>query len=267
MYIYTSAATALMIAISTLQASAQSLPVTAVDLASFYNRQYRRADRQIRKDANVLLNHELYHGQTVHATSTTASSTISSTQSRPASSFNPAILNHELYRAGAVTEPSTTSEVAASTTTQSVSAPKVDSATWNSQTKAACESALHNLNGKASNPAGVAVCYNLPELNNSTGAFQVDLRLYRVAAPAQGWKTVFDQTVNVALYYPGATVASQDTNKRRRDDRMPIWNQIESVEALHLERRTDDGKPPQILQAFRLMGQINNNMMGEMANQ
>lgn len=266
MYIYSTVATALWIAFSASHVSSQSLSVATVDPASFYNDQHRRADHQIHQDASVLLNHELYHAQTVPATSTKALSTTLSTQSHSASPFNPAIMNHELYRAGAVTEPSIISEAAIPSTSQSVNSPKANPATWNSQTKAACEAALRKLSGKASNPAGVAVCYNLPGLNHSTGAFQVDLRLYRVAAPAQGWKAVFDQSVSVALYYPGATVASQDTNKRRRDDHTAVWNGMESVEAFELDRRTNDANALQIVQAFHLIGQINDNMMGEMTN-
>lgn len=267
MYIYLTTGTALLIAISALRASAQSLPVATVASSSFYSHQHHRVGRQIQQGASRLPNHELYRAQTITATSTEGSSTNTSTQSHPVSTLNPAILNHELYRAGAVREPSTTSGAAVSATTQSVNGPKVDPAIWNSQTKAACETALRNLNGKASNPAGLAVCYNLPELISSTGSFQVDLRLYRVAAPAQGWKAVFDQTVSVALYYPGATVASQDTNKRRRDDRTSFWSPMDAVEAIKLVRRTDDGGAPQILQAFHLIGQINHGKMGEIANQ
>lgn len=267
MYIYLTIGAALLIAISAIQASAQSLPVAIVASSSFYSHQHHRVDRQIQQGASRLPNHELYRAQRDTATSTEGSSTNASTQSHPTTTLNPAILNHELYRAGAVREPSITSEPVVSATTQSVNAPKVDPAIWNSQTKAACETALHNLNGKASNPAGLAVCYNLPELITSTGAFQVDLRLYRVTTPAQGWKAVFDQTVSVALYYPGATVASQDTNKRRRDDQTSFLSPINAVEAIKLVRRSDDGHAPQILQAFHLIGQINHGRMGEIANQ
>lgn len=258
-------AIALLIATCALLASALSL-AAALDLVTFYTHHHHRANRQSRRDASVLLNHELYRAQKVSAISTEVLSTSSSKQSQSTSVFDPVILNHELYRAGAVTKPLTVSEAALSATTQSVHIPKIDPEIWNSQTKAACETAFRNLNGKASNPAGVAVCYNLPGLDNSTGTFQVDLRLYRVAAPAQGWETVFDQTISVALYYPDATVASQDTKTRRRDDPTAIWNRIESAEVFELDRRTNEADPPQILQAFHLLGQINGNMMGEMTN-
>ena len=266
MYIYLTAAPALLIAISAFQASAQPLPVAAVDFSSFFNRQHRRAERKTRHGVDAFLNHDFYHAQTLSTRSTQIIST-TATQYQSASIFNPAMPNHELYRAGAVTEPSTISEAATSATTQSLNAAKIDSATWNTQTKAACETALRNLNGHASNAAGLAVCYNLPGLNTSTGAFQVDLRLYRVAAPAHGWKLIFDQTVSVAMYYPGATVGSQDANKRRRDDHTLIWNQIGSVKAGELHGRADDVHAPQILQTFHLIGQINDDMMGEVANQ
>lgn len=266
MYIYLTASTALLIAISASQAFAQSLSLAGADAASFQNRPHRGADHQIRQYASVVANHALYRAQRVPGTSTEALPTTTTTQSHTPSILNPAIMNHELYHAGAATEPSTTSQSVVSATTPSIKSPTLDSANWNSQTKAACEAALRNLNGKASNPAGVAVCYNLPGLDSSTGAFQVDLRLYRVAAPAQGWKAVFDQTVSVALYYPGATVASQDTDKWRRDVRPAVWDPVKSVKAVDLGRRTNDANLPQILQAFHLIGQINADMMGEMTN-
>ena len=82
-------------------------------------------------------------------------------------------------------------------------------------TDAACLTKLTALNGKASNPSGLAACYNIPEYDNSTGAFQADLSMWKIAEPTGDWEAVKQDSVTVALNYPGATVASQQTVSKR----------------------------------------------------
>jgi hypothetical protein len=84
--------------------------------------------------------------------------------------------------------------------------PKMNITAWNAEASSACVTQLSKLNGKASNDAGMAVCYNLPFLDNSTGLFQADLRLYQIAKPAGDFLDVPAQDVSVGLQYFGATV-------------------------------------------------------------
>ena len=91
----------------------------------------------------------------------------------------------------------------------------VQASAANSTTDAACLSKLTALNGKASNPSGLAACYNIPEYENSTGAFSADLSMWKIAEPTGDWEAVKQDSVMVALNYPGATVASQRTLNKR----------------------------------------------------
>ena len=267
MHISVSTAPAILIAISALQASASYLPGVFGDVSSLYHRQHRRSDCRIRQYASAIANHGLYRAHSIPTITAVAPSTIvPASSSHGASAFDPAILNHELYRAGAVVQPTITSHNAVSAIPQFDDVQKVNPITWNMQTKAACETALRKLEGKASNPSGMAVCYNLPVLNKSTGVFQADMRLYRVSAPATGWGKMENQAIGVGLYFPGATVASQTISKRNRASHASSWQPIEDLAAIELDRRADDPNAPQMLQAFKLVGQINDNMMGEVAN-
>ena len=62
-----------------------------------------------------------------------------------------------------------------STTPQSGDASKANLNAWEAQTQQACENAMTALNGQASNPSGMAVCYNLPFLDNTTGVFEAEI--------------------------------------------------------------------------------------------
>jgi hypothetical protein len=90
-------------------------------------------------------------------------------------------------------------------------ASKADLEKWEENTRAACMQTLENLNGKASNPSGIAVCYNLPFLDNSTGIFQAELRMYNVSAPIDPWQSVTLSDVSMTLSYLGATVQAMGT--------------------------------------------------------
>ncbi|KAI0832247.1 hypothetical protein F5Y06DRAFT_188321 [Hypoxylon sp. FL0890] len=92
---------------------------------------------------------------------------------------------------------------------------------WNTDTAAACMSALSSL-GTASNPSGTAVCYNLFSLDTNAGTFMADLRLYQVSTPSGDFEGIPPQDISVGLQYNGASVLppsqvnqSQKTTKRQ----------------------------------------------------
>ncbi|KAI9819347.1 MAG: hypothetical protein M1832_004052 [Thelocarpon impressellum] len=90
----------------------------------------------------------------------------------------------------------------------------VDPTVWDIETKAACMESLRALNGTASNPSGLAVCYNLPSLNNATGQFKADLRLYRVAPPTAEWEGIPDGDISADLRFKGAAVTPKGNGRR-----------------------------------------------------
>lgn len=78
---------------------------------------------------------------------------------------------------------------------------------WDEQATTACNEALSGLR-LASNPSGTSVCYNLPLLNNETGTFQADLRLFRLNAPTGAFQGIAPQDIQVSLTYRGASVSA-----------------------------------------------------------
>lgn len=82
----------------------------------------------------------------------------------------------------------------------------VNMAAWDAQVNAACLAALQKL-PEATNPSGTCTCYNLPVLNNATGAFEADLRLYQLSAARAEFAGIPADQVQVALSYNGASVS------------------------------------------------------------
>ncbi|KAK1779826.1 hypothetical protein QBC45DRAFT_125875 [Copromyces sp. CBS 386.78] len=76
---------------------------------------------------------------------------------------------------------------------------------WNAQVNAACISSLRQLTA-ATNPSGTCVCYNLPALDNSTGVFEADLRLFRVSDARDAFAGIAPEQISVAVRFVGANV-------------------------------------------------------------
>ena len=130
---------------------------------------------------------------------------------------------------------------------------------WNGQVETACMTALAKLNGVASNPAGVAACYNIPSYDNVTGAFQADLRLYQISPPASSWATLIHQGVSVGLTFPNGTMAAQQSSKIiKRDDSMLSWPPIRHIVGRKIVERASS---PQLLSNMTLAGQVGTGMM------
>ena len=110
-----------------------------------------------------------------------------------------------------LTAPSSTSSSASSptvsTTPFSGSAADFNLTQWNAMTAEACSSAIQALNGNAGNPSGMAVCYNVPFLDNSTGVFESEVRLYNVSAPVDAWTGLESNAISISMSYLGASVA------------------------------------------------------------
>lgn len=132
---------------------------------------------------------------------------------------------------------------------------------WDTQTTAACMSALMNLNGVASNPAGMSVCYNLPFLDNSTGVFQADLRLYMISPPTGDFAGIPPQNVQVSLQYFGASVTSVPPSQL-------IGRSTLSEPSLHneAERNKRASASPTLVQQYMFVGQINKDLVTQNMN-
>jgi hypothetical protein len=136
-------------------------------------------------------------------------------------------------------------------------------AAWEQQTKQACMDTLGNLNGQASNPSGIVVCYNLPFLDNQTGVFQAELRMYNVSAPIAPWVGVTAADVSMTLSYLGATVQNMAGNFTKRDLSSPPLREVRDgllVERQNINTLTE-------LKVLMYVGRINSNLIGTAMNE
>ncbi|KAF2639570.1 hypothetical protein P280DRAFT_41112 [Massarina eburnea CBS 473.64] len=145
------------------------------------------------------------------------------------------------------------------TTPASGDAAKADLAQWEEQTKAACTQRLMTLNGQASNPSGIAVCYNLPFLDNQTGIFQAELRMYNISAPIAPWTGIQASDVSMTLSYLGATVQSMNGTFAKREISYPPIKE-RGVDGMLVERQS--ANMPIELKVLNYVGKINSNLMG-----
>lgn len=116
---------------------------------------------------------------------------------------------------------------------------QLDLQAWAKETTQKCIEQLKNVT-KASNPSGIAVCYNLPFLSTDSGVFAADLRLYQVSAPQGDWASI-GGNIDVSLMYNGAAVQLRNES-------------AEEAAATQQASASTDG--PQKVQEFHFIGQI-----------
>lgn len=129
--------------------------------------------------------------------------------------------------------------------TGSVGLNETEQAVWDQETSALCEQHLSQL-GTASNPSGTAICYNLPSLDTTTGAFMADLRLYQVSTPSGDFAGISPSEIQVGVQYDGASVS-------------PVNQTIASRSVNVLDKRQTI--PPVFLQSYTMVGQVDMNRM------
>ena len=134
---------------------------------------------------------------------------------------------------------------------------------WDDQTESACSTALIALHGVATNPSGIAACYNIRSLDNSTGIFEIDLRLYRISAPTDGWLKLESSSVGVSLTYVNATISATQAKKVKRGDQMLPWFRDEAAD-IYIRRST--GIPPRRLESMTFVGTVEDGALAELKN-
>ncbi|TAQ83751.1 hypothetical protein B7494_g7925 [Chlorociboria aeruginascens] len=129
--------------------------------------------------------------------------------------------------------------------------------TWDSETLAACTTALTTLNGVATNPSGLGICYNLPYLDNTTGVFQADLRLFSVSAATGQFANISSTNVQVEMNYVGASVSPVNASSlQTRDDRVSLISWPRDEHAMAKRAST-----PTMVQSYSFVGQINQDLL------
>jgi len=86
----------------------------------------------------------------------------------------------------------------------------IDTTLWDAQAGMACMNAINMLNGNASNPTGLAACYNVPYLDQTNGTFEAELRIFNVSMPTGQWVGVSASDTMVVLNFQDATI--QESN-------------------------------------------------------
>ncbi|TLS26799.1 hypothetical protein PpBr36_04113 [Pyricularia pennisetigena] len=120
---------------------------------------------------------------------------------------------------------------------------------WDTLANEKCTQALLKLPA-ATNPTGACVCYNLPALNNVTGTFEANLRLYQLTAPSGEFAGIPQSNIMVSLAYQGASVA-------------PIQ---QSSATQKVTKRQEGQKQIRLLQTYMFAGQIDKNKMDPQMN-
>lgn len=136
-----------------------------------------------------------------------------------------------------------------------VNTTSLNTTTWDASTGAACVSALTNLPASSTNPSGMAICYNLPSLDNTTGVFQADLRIYKVSEPTEDFANVSAANVEVGLSYADVTVSPVNAStmqKRALGISMISWP---STRSDGVEKRA--ATVVTLAQSYAFVGQIN----------
>lgn len=153
----------------------------------------------------------------------------------------------------------------ASLTPASGDASRADLDEWEEQTKKACMETLSNLDGQASNPSGIVVCYNVPFLDPKTGVFSAELRMYNVSAPIDPWTGVTAADISMSLSYPGATVQNMNGTLPKRDLSYSPVREREVSNGLLIERQEINTMTE--LKVLMYVGKVNSNLMGSAMTQ
>lgn len=137
-------------------------------------------------------------------------------------------------------------------------------ANWDDQTESACGAALIALHGVATNPSGIAACYNIQSLNNSAGIFAVDLRLYRIAAPKTDWVNLDPSSVGVGLAYINATVSATKAKRASKEVHTLPWFPAQRDEAADMYIRRSTGVPPRRLGMMTFSGTVDDGSLADL---
>lgn len=137
---------------------------------------------------------------------------------------------------------------------------------WDQQTESACNIALTSLGGKATSPSGIATCYNIGNLDRSTGIFHVDLRLYRIAACNGDWIQLQTSTPDISLSYAGASLLANTIQKARWDGDRLDWSIAEREEAKDMYLRRSNSASPKKLEDLSFVGTVHNDKLAELSN-
>lgn len=277
-----------------------SRPVNSVSsISSLLYRHTAYIDQKVRGNAYTSLNHESYHLRnvaTLPATSWNASLGPSNVTSDSIAAEESFVLP-DTVGSNSSTNASSLSNTARLTdipmlfqSTEALAMTGDAEATWDNQTTAACTIALSTLNGVATNPSGLAACYNIRSFDKSSGLFLADLRLFRIAAPAANWTRLVVSSEALDVNYANASITSRGSTRARSITRSSLTSTrihakdsylrrhilsrvdktkresttlalppVQAEEAKDMYLRRINGAPPKMLQGFTFTARFGGN--------
>ncbi|KAI0438620.1 hypothetical protein F4803DRAFT_565149 [Xylaria telfairii] len=131
---------------------------------------------------------------------------------------------------------------------QTSSTSPLNTTQWNTDTLAACTTTLSTLSS-ASNPSGMAVCYNVAQLDTNKGEFMADLRLFAVSSPTGVWEGIPLSQMEGGLRFTGATASEINGQQIASRD----------VPNPYLSKRQSSG--PTLHRTYMIVGRINQDQM------
>ncbi|KAL8967393.1 MAG: hypothetical protein Q9183_002938 [Haloplaca sp. 2 TL-2023] len=176
-----------------------------------------------------------------------------------------AMINHQAFHERNVIESPPAQSATASTPALAANASPDDAqnsstSTWIEQTRAACMKALTALEGEASSPCGLSACYNIQSFDSTTGIFNADLQLYRIAPATGDWASLMGGAVNIGLSYTDASVAP-GSPRQKRDQETLLRSSTEPSTLDKSRVRRMSPAAPTMVQEMGFVGQINSNRM------
>ena len=247
-------------------------PVNNVSsISSIVYRHIGYIDQKVRQNAYTFLNHESWHQRNVIAAPSNASlgpSNITSDEIAVDEAFLlPASSPRDNSSNGSSSSSDGVSDSDLPDLLQSTTALAKESGTdviWDNQTEAACVAALGTMNGAASNPSGLAACYNVRSYDSFTGIFQADLRLFQISAPAENWTHLEPSSETLDVEYAAAEIMKSKNMEKR--DILQNFLPAEFVESESLDRRSVHAQP-KMLQGMSFLGMIKGDFLIETINE
>jgi hypothetical protein len=121
-----------------------------------------------------------------------------------------------------------------------------DEQAFNASATQGCLGALSSLT-RVVNPSGLAACFNIPFLDNATGVFEADIRLYQVTPPKNEFSKITPTDYMLQVQIPQASLS----------DPRPFTSN-------HLGDTAQGGSGMKMLQEFQHVGQIHSGLMVSM---
>ena len=170
-------------------------------------------------------------------------------------------LNHAAYVESRQNIPSMPPSAASISSSAVISAPTDTTSSEvtspDNSTDTACVKALTALNGVASSPSGMAICYNVLQFDNTTGNFASSLELFEIGPATGDWASVPQDSINVGINYPGAEV-TEGSNMIKRNQ-MVSWPPIRRSAVL------TERDAPMMVSEMSFVGQVDASM-GSLTN-